>query len=40
MGALNMTLNYVMVRLQPWSFGEGRVALHCHYSQIHFDEEW
>ena len=36
---LDMTLNYLMVRLQPWGFGEFRVALHCHCSQVHFDLE-
>ena len=31
-----MILNSLMVRLQQcWSFGECRVHLHCHSSQVH-----
>ena len=30
MSVLDMTLSYLMVRLQSWSFGECRVLLHCH----------
>ena len=37
---LDMTLNYLMVRLQSWSFGECAVPLQCHYSQVHSDLEW
>ena len=29
--------DYLMVRHQHWSFGECRVPLHCHCSQIHSD---
>ena len=35
MSVLDMTLNYLMMRFQPWSFGECGVPLHCHCSQIH-----
>ena len=40
MSVLDMTLNNLMVRLQPWRFGERGVALHCHCSQVHYDLEW
>ena len=34
---LDMTLNNLMVRFQQcWSFGECRVALHCHCFRVHF----
>ena len=33
---LHMTLNNLMVSFQQcWSFGECRVPLHCHRSQVH-----
>ena len=37
---LNGTLDHLMVRLQPWCFGEYGVLLHCHCSQVHSDSEW
>ena len=38
---LDMTLNNLMVRFQQcWSFGECRVPLHCHHSQVHSGLEW
>ena len=38
---LDMTLNNLMVRFQySWSFGECRVPLHCHCSQVHSGLEW
>ena len=38
---LDMTLNNLMVRFQQcWSFGECRVPLHCHCSQVHSGAEW
>ena len=38
---LDMTLNNLMVRFQQcWSFGECRVPLHCHRSQVHSGLEW
>ena len=40
-GVLDMTLNNLMVRFQKcWSFGECRVPLHCHRSQVHSGPEW
>ena len=36
MSVLNMTLNHMMVRLQPWRFGECWISLHYYYSQVHF----
>ena len=39
MGILDMTLNYLIVRLQSWSFGGCGVSLHCYYSQVHSDPE-
>ena len=33
----DMTLNPLMVWLQPWSFGECGVPLCCHCSQVHSD---
>ena len=33
---LDMTLNCLMVRFQPWRFGECWVPLHCHCSQVHW----
>ena len=35
--ALDMTLYHLLARLQPWSFEQCRVHLHCHYSQAHSD---
>ena len=32
---LDMILSHLMVRLQPWSFGEYGITLDCHYSQVH-----
>ena len=29
-----------MVKLQTWSFGERKVPIHDHCSQIHSDSEW
>ena len=40
MSVLDMTLNYLMVRHQPWRFGECGVPLHCHCSQVLSDLEW
>ena len=40
MSILDMTLNYLMLRLQSWSSGKCGVPLHCHYSQVHSDLEW
>ena len=37
---LDMTLNYLIVRLHSWSFWECGVLLHCHYSQVHFNPVW
>ena len=37
---LNMILNYLIVGLQPWTFREYGVLLHCHHSQVHSDPEW
>ena len=38
---LDITLNNLMVRFQQcWSFGECRVPLHCHCSQVHSCPEW
>ena len=37
---LHMTLNYLMMRLKSWSFGECREPLQYHYSLVHFDPEW
>ena len=38
---LEMILNNLEVRLQYcWSFGECRVALYCHHSQVHYGLEW
>ena len=36
---LYMTINHRMARLQPGRFGEWRVPLHCHCSQVHSDPE-
>ena len=36
---LNMTLNHLMVRLQPWSSGKSRVSLYCYCSQVHSHPE-
>ena len=36
---LDITLNNLMVRFQPWRFWECRVLLHCHRSQLHTDTE-
>ena len=35
MSVLDMTLNNLMVRPQSWSFGECRVPLYCHHSQVY-----
>ena len=38
---LDMTLNNLMVMFQQcWNFGECRVPLHCHRSQVHSGPEW
>ena len=37
---LDMTLNYLMVRLKPWRFEEYGEPLHSHYSLINSDMEW
>ena len=38
---LDMTLNNLMVRFQQfWRFGECRVPLHYHRSQVHSGPEW
>ena len=38
---LDMTLNNLMVRYQQyWSFGECRVPLHCHRSQVYSGPGW
>ena len=34
---LDMTLNYLMVRLQFWGYGECGLPLHFHYSKVHSD---
>ena len=34
-----MTVNYLMLRLQFWVFGECGVPLHYHYYQVHSDPE-
>ena len=39
-GCPDMTLNHLMVRLQPWRFGGCEVPLHCHDSQVHAGSEW
>ena len=33
----DMTLNHLIMILQSWRFGECRVPLHCHCSQVHSD---
>ena len=40
MSILDITLNYLMVRPQPWSFGKCGVPLYYHYFQVHCDLEW
>ena len=35
MRRLNITLNYLMVRLHSWSFGKCGVHFNCHYFQVH-----
>ena len=41
MSVLDMILNNRMVRFQwCWSFGECRVPLHCHCSQVYSGPEW
>ena len=40
MGVLDMTLNNLMVWLQPWSFGKWRVLLYCHFYQVHSVLKW
>ena len=41
MSVPDMTLNNLMVRFQQCSsFGECRVPLHCHRSQVHSGPEW
>ena len=37
---LDMTQNYLMVRLHPWSFVERQVHIHGHYSRVYHDPEW
>ena len=37
MSVLDMRLNHLMVKLQPWIFGECGVPLHCNCSQVHAD---
>ena len=37
---LDKTLNNLIVRVQPWSFGECRVPFHCHRSLVHSVPEW
>ena len=37
---LDMTLSILIVRLQPWRFGEYEVLLHCHCSQVPSDLKW
>ena len=31
---------HLIVRLQPWSFGDCGVRLHCHDSQVHYNPQW
>ena len=40
MSVLDMTSNHLMVRLQPWRFGEGGVPFPSHYSRVHSNPEW
>ena len=37
---LNVTLNYLMVKLQSFCFEECGVFFHSHYSQVLFEPEW
>ena len=37
---LDMTLNHLVLRLQPWSFREYGVPIHCHCSQVLSNMEW
>ena len=37
---INMTLNHLITRLQPWRFGRCRVPLLCHCSQVHSHQNW
>ena len=39
-GVLDMTLNNLMTRLQPWRFGECGETLHSYCSQVHTDPKW
>ena len=36
---LDMTLNYLIMKLQSWNFGKCGVPVCCHYSQVHSDPE-
>ena len=36
----HVTLNNLMVRIQPYSLGECRVPLHCHCIQVHSNSAW
>ena len=41
MNVLGMIQNNLMVRILLWrTFGECRVPLHCHRSQVHSGSEW
>ena len=37
---LDMKINHLMVRLQPWSFEEYGVPFHCHWFLVHSDMEY
>ena len=37
---LDMTPNYLLLRIHSWNFGKCGVPLHCHYSQVHSDPVW
>ena len=37
MSILDMTQNYLIVRLRSWSFGEYGESLHCNYFKVHSD---
>ena len=36
---LDLTLNHLITRLQPWRFGECGLPLHCYWSRVHSDLE-
>ena len=41
LSVLDMKLNYLMVKLQFWSFEECGLTLHCYWSiLVHYDPEW